>query len=243
MRPIDVFAIAAAIVIALLSLVVEPWSGQWWIALLTASFVALWTFLHIVLGGGARWIVKLTAIVFLVIAGPWFGYWYWSNYPTSLKLVQARFPALYISQPKAASPTINSVPRTVTATLAKAYYNCKTKEGHLDQAAIETNSAAFKSYIEPYAEAYGYKPPTITVVAGGDKVDLVPINNPPVNTPTKRTFQIVKVGKELTGVYSAQFLISAYGDYPLVLNSGVGTTICKVIAGLAGVEPVDCELQ
>src|ERR1700730_849509 len=54
MRPVDVFAIAAAIVIALLSLIVEPWSGLWWIALLAATFVALWAFLHIASGGGAR---------------------------------------------------------------------------------------------------------------------------------------------------------------------------------------------
>ena len=243
MRPVDVFAIAAAIVIALLSLIVEPWSGLWWIALLAATFVALWAFLHIASGGGARWIVKLTAIVFLAIGGPSFGYWYWSNYPASFKIMQARFPALNIPPSKPVPSIVNSAPRTVTAIFSKAYYNCKTKESVLDKAAIEKNSASFKAYIEPYAEDYGYKPPTITVVPGGDKVELVPLKNPPVNVPTKRIFQIVRVGKELTGVYSAEYLISTYGDYPLVPNSGAEATIRKIVAGLAGIEPGDCELQ
>lgn len=41
MRAIDIFAIAVAVVIALLSLVVEAWSTQWWTALITAAIIAL----------------------------------------------------------------------------------------------------------------------------------------------------------------------------------------------------------
>lgn len=40
MRAIDILGLAAAVVIALLSLVIEPWSTPWWVALTFAAIVA-----------------------------------------------------------------------------------------------------------------------------------------------------------------------------------------------------------
>jgi hypothetical protein len=228
MRPVDIFAIAVAVVIALLSLIIEPWSGPWWAALLTACFIALWTLLHMLLGRSAQRTVKLTAILFLAIGTPSLGGWYWRNYPASAHVMQAYFPSpLVTPKPPAAAVPAPTPPRKTSTSRLKAYYDCKNKEGELDKAAIERNSAHVKSFIEPYAEAYEFKPPTITAVPGGDKVELIPLKNPPVDVPTKRIYQIVRVGKELTGIYTAEYLITAYGQVPLVPNSAAETTIRK----------------
>jgi hypothetical protein len=50
MRAVDVFAIAVAVVIALLTLIVEPWSIPWWIGLTTASVMAIATALRMARG-------------------------------------------------------------------------------------------------------------------------------------------------------------------------------------------------
>jgi hypothetical protein len=190
MRPIDVFAIAAAIVIALLSLIVAPWSGPWWIALLAATFVALWALLHILLGGSAKRIVRLTAILFLAVGIPSFGTWFYLRYPASLKIMQAWFPPLFTPTTKAAlAPTLPPA-RKIDATWGKAYYKCKTNEIEPTKGEIEKNASDFKTYIEAWANAYGYKTPVVTAVAGGNKAELTPLGAGA--DPSKRTLQIVK---------------------------------------------------
>jgi hypothetical protein len=99
MRPVDIFAIAVAIVIALLSLVVQPWSLPWWSALIAASFVAVGASLHIFVGGGASRITKLTTTLFLVVGIPSFGYWYYSRYPLSLAIMRDVFPLAFSVSP------------------------------------------------------------------------------------------------------------------------------------------------
>jgi hypothetical protein len=239
-------SLSGAAVLTAMAVIIPPESALWravlyiGIVVLVTTSIAIFIDMIVPVATMQRK-AKFTAVGFLAIAMTVWGGWFYANYPASYKIMQTWFPALTIpSKPPSSVPP---APRNITSTFSKAYYNCKKKEGELDSAAIEKRSAAFKSFIEPYAEAYDFKPPTIAVVPGGDKVELVPLRNPPVNVPTKQVFQIVRVGKELTGVYSAQYLISVYGDYPLIPNSGVEARIRKIVAGLANVEPGDCELQ
>lgn len=239
MRPVDVFAIAVAVVIALLSLIVEPWSAPWWAALLTASFIAVWALLHMLLGRGGQRTVKLTAILFLVVGIPAFGAWFWHRYPESAKIMQAYFPAAGTAPKPNPAPT--PVTRKINATLGKAYYKCKTKDIERTKAEAEKFEADFKTYIEAWANFYGFKPPTVSQVPSGLKAEIPPVGN--ATEPSKRAFQIVKIGKELFGIYTADYSYYPNSSIPLQANSAVESQVHKAIEGLAQVEPGDCELQ
>jgi hypothetical protein len=75
MRALDVFALAAAVIIALLSLVVEPWSKLWWGVLILAAVIVSASALRIFFTATTPWRLLLStrpraAIVFvsLVVA-------------------------------------------------------------------------------------------------------------------------------------------------------------------------------
>jgi hypothetical protein len=239
MRPVDILGLAAAIVISLLMLIVEPWSGPWWIGLLAASFVALSAVLHIALGGNARRIARISAGAFILIGGPIFGLWYWWNYPASLSLVQARFPVLY-APPPIKTPPVPLVPKTLEATVGKAYYKCRTNGASPTPEQAAKEKTDFQLYITAWANLYGFKPPQLTEVPGGYKAELVPNS---FSEPMKRTFQIVRVGKELIGFYSADYMYPTTGNEPLTPNSPLEAYIRKPIEDLAKVEPGECKLQ
>src|SRR5882762_10162646 len=69
MRPIDVLAIAAAVVIALVTLVIEPWSVPWWIGLITASVIVIATALHMARGIWSMGAIMVVLGVGLIVAG------------------------------------------------------------------------------------------------------------------------------------------------------------------------------
>jgi hypothetical protein len=186
---------------ALITLAMQAWSPQWWGGLIATIFIIVATAIHMVSGASAKRVTRITTVLFLAIGGPWFGYWYYSNYPASSKIMQAWFP-VPVSPTKVATP-INAIPRKTEATLSKAYYKCKNN-GDLTPEDAAKNASEFKAYIEAYAAAYGYKSPIVATIAGGNKAELIPLI---ANTdPSKRTFQVVRIGKELIGVYSADYL-------------------------------------
>jgi hypothetical protein len=146
---------------------------------------------------------------------------------------------------KQPAPSQPPTPKRTESTWASAYYKCKNKGIlALDNAAVERNSADFRAYIGSYAAAYNYKPVIVSLVPGGDKAELFPLKSDSYST-NKRTFQIIRVGRELTGVYSAEFNYNSeiYSHYLLISDSPMEVGIRKVIEALAKVEPGDCELQ
>ena len=51
MRSIDILGLAAAVVIALLSQIVEPWSRPWWAGMIGAGLIALAAVVHMIWRG------------------------------------------------------------------------------------------------------------------------------------------------------------------------------------------------
>lgn len=51
MRAIDIFGLAGATLIALITLIIEPWSPQWWAGVIAASVIALAALGHIIFRG------------------------------------------------------------------------------------------------------------------------------------------------------------------------------------------------
>jgi hypothetical protein len=236
MRAVDIFALAMAVVIALLLLAVHRWSWLLWTSLLIAAFIALWTLLHMTLRRSSQVTARLATIAFLTVGLPSFGIWYWLNYPVSQKIMQTYFPSPY-------APKSSPVPvaRKFDATLGKAYYKCKFADVELTKEETEKYVADFKAYIEAWANAYGYKSPTVTTVLGGLRADVLPPHA--WDDPSKRSFQIVRIGKELSGIYSADYMSPYSSALPMRLNSPLESSVHKVMEGLAKLEPGSCELQ
>jgi chromate transport protein ChrA len=70
MRAIDIFGVAVAVVIALLSLIVEPWSTPWWCALTVAAIIAMAAASHMLSNAAGR--PQLFMVIFgtsLIIIG------------------------------------------------------------------------------------------------------------------------------------------------------------------------------
>jgi hypothetical protein len=59
----------------------------------------------------------------------------------------------------------------------------------------------------------------------------------------KVTFELRKIGRELLGIYSAEFSPNVWAGYRLEPDSDLEKRIHKRIEDLVGVEPGDCELQ
>jgi hypothetical protein len=245
MRPVDIFAIAAAIVIALLSLIVEPWSGPWWTALISAGFIAVAALLHMTLGGNANRIVKLTTIVFLLVGGPSFAYWYWSHYPASAKIMTAWFPPpTAVAPPPKITPAPQAPARTTEATAERAIYKCKRPEA-IDQKTADARFVEFKKYIEVYADTFGYAS-KVSAVPGGSKAELTPataLGQKNLGSALKVTFEVRTIGKDLLGIYTAEYPPTLWAGYLLPQGSDPEKRIRKRIEDLVGAEQGGCELQ
>jgi hypothetical protein len=188
------------------------------------------------LGRGGQRTVKLTAMIFLAVGIPAFGSWYWHRYPESGKIMQAYFPAPHPTTKPTPTPT--PVAKKVEATVGKAYYKCKTSDAERTKDEADKYAADFKTYIDAWANLNGFGAPTISTVPGGLKAEV-----PSPGEPTRRVFQIVKVGKELFGIYTANYSYYPYGSPALTPNSPLENFVHKAIEGLAKVETGDCELQ
>jgi hypothetical protein len=74
MRAVDIFGLAAATLIGLLTLTLEAWSSQWWVAVILAATIALLALAHIVLGNfWERFKVNAWGPWFLIFGGPVLG--------------------------------------------------------------------------------------------------------------------------------------------------------------------------
>jgi hypothetical protein len=234
-RAADVLSLGLGVLMTLVTLAMQPWTPQWWLLVIADAFVVVGASLHMMLGGGFQRIAKITSIALLAVGAPCFGAWYHLNYPASQKIVQVYFPSPVLSKPNQ-PPVV----RKIDATLGKAYYKCKTKDAESTKEEAEKNAADFKAYIEAWANAYGYKPPTVSPVPGGLKAEILPPTNA---DPFKRTFQVVKIGKQLFGIYSADYTSPYYSASAMVQNSPLESSVHNVIEGLAKLEPGSCELQ
>lgn len=243
-RVVDVFLLGVATLLTLLMLALQAWTPQWWGALLATAFIVVATALHMTLGGSAKRIVRLTLIAFLIFGGPWFGYWYYSNFPASSKIMQAWFPAPTVARPKAAVATPIAPKRKTEATAERAIYKCRKAEV-TDKKIIDANSAEFKKYIEVYADTFGYTA-KVSDVPGGNKAELTPstvLGHKNMGNALKITFEVRKIGKDLLGIYTAEFPQTIWSGYLLDQDSDLEKRIRKRIEDLVGVEPGDCELQ
>jgi hypothetical protein len=239
-RVADVFLLATATLFGLLMLALQAWTPMWWAGLLATTFTIVAAVLHMTLGGSAKRIVNLTLLAFLIIGGPWFGYWYWSNYPASFTIMQTRFPALYAA-PKIPIPPAALPPKKLEATAGRANYKCKTDGTTPTPEQAAKDKADFQSYIAAWANFHGFKAPLLSEVPGGLKAEVPSLTA--YSEPSKRTFQIVKIGKELFGTYSADYVNYNTAATPMTPNSPLESQVHKAIEGLAKVETGDCELQ
>jgi hypothetical protein len=242
-RAVDVFLLGTATLLGLLMLALQAWTPMWWAALLATIFIVVATALHMTLGGSVRRIVNLTLLAFAVIGGPWFGYWYWSNYPASFKIMQAWFPAPTVIQPPKVAPALPP-PRVTEATPERAVYKCK-RSGASAQKTDDARFVEFKKYIEVYADTNGYTP-KITSVPGGFKAELTaatPLGQKNLGSATKVTLEVRTLGHDLLGIFSAEYPTTLWVGYLLPSGSGAEVKIRKRIEDLVGADPGDCELQ
>jgi hypothetical protein len=116
----------------------------------------------------------------------------------------------------------------------------------LTQKKRKKTAQLFKTYMSQYAQAYEFRL-TAAPVSGGDQANLVPINPiPNLSYPDSRSFQLLWIGKELSGIYSARYTASSYQQTPMPLGSKFESGIRKVFEDLAtaeGLSEVKCELQ
>lgn len=130
----------------------------------------------------------------------------------------------------------------------QATYFCKSDA--LTQKKPDKNSENFKKYIGVYADTFGFKANTLKV-QGGDKAELIPDERSfylkSSTYPRKIVFDIRRIGKNLAGVFTAEYLDSLIIQYlarkSLVPDSLQERSIRKVIEDLADVKKGDCELQ
>jgi hypothetical protein len=65
----------------------------------------------------------------------------------------------------------------------------------------------------------------------------------PGTEPYRRAFQIVKIGKELIGIYSADYTFLVYKTLPMTPDSPLEVGVRKTIEDMTKLEPGDCILQ
>jgi len=103
MREADVLLFAAAGVVVLLTLAVEPLSSKtWWGGLITAGVVALFALAHMVLSGAVAWHAMNPWGAVLILGGPAAGFlWIWAQIHDSSDLQGVSHPLGARSSPSA----------------------------------------------------------------------------------------------------------------------------------------------
>jgi hypothetical protein len=105
--------------------------------------------------------------------------------------------------------------------------------------------AEFKKYIEIYADTNGYAP-KISLVPGGYKAELTaatPLGYKNMGNATKMTLEVRTLGKELLGIFSAEYSATVWLGYRLLQYTIPEMKIRKRIEDLVGADPGGCELQ
>jgi hypothetical protein len=135
-------------------------------------------------------------------------------------------------------------PRRTEATAERAIYKCKRSESSA-QKKDDERYAAFKKYIEVFADTYGYAP-KVALVPGGYKGELTPattLGQRNIGSATKMTLEVRTIGDDLLGIYSAEYPQTLWAGYLLLQGSEPEKKIRKRIEDLVGAEQGGCELQ
>jgi hypothetical protein len=117
----------------------------------------------------------------------WFTAWF-----VSLPVKATPAPTV-IAPPKIATPASIAPKRKTEATTDRAIYKCQKVEV-TDPKAIDASNAAFKKYIEVYADTYGFAA-KVSVVPGGNKAELTPatsLGQKNMGSALKITFEVRK---------------------------------------------------
>jgi hypothetical protein len=173
-----------------------------------------------------------------VVVGVWSAWWVISTPAKAIPAPVAPAPAPVVtSQP---SPP----PRTTEATSERAIYKCK-RPAIADRITEDTRFVEFKKYIEAFADTFGYAS-KVTSVPGGRKAELTPqtdLGQKNMGSALKVTLEVRTIGKDLLGIYTAEFPANVWAGYLLQQDSIPEMRIRKRIEDLVGVEPGGCELQ
>jgi hypothetical protein len=174
--------------------------------------------------------------------------WYTAGVPMEWLVLVASNPggvsrSISGETPKNASPPAPP-PRVTEATPERAVYKCKRSESSA-QKTDDARYAEFKKYIEVYADTNGFAA-KVTSVPGGFKAELTaatPLGQKSMGSATKMTLEVRTLGKELLGIFSAEYPATLWFGYLLPSSSGPEIKIRKRIEDLVGADPGGCELQ
>jgi hypothetical protein len=203
--------------------------------------VAVWEFARVVFT--SRFVVLTTTGVATVISGAMLLWLYAALAPLEMPgYVAAETPS--VTAPPTPSPA-----KIITSTSLLAGYRCKTDGVVPTQKKIDKTAENFKKYIERYADTFGFKA-SVLKVEGGNKAELIPswpMYEKRISVPRKITFDIRRIGKNLVGVYTGEFidnwLVQYFARKPLVPDSKQETALLSLVEDLAEVNKGDCELM
>jgi hypothetical protein len=227
MRPVDILALAAAVVIAGLAQIITPWSTPWSIAMIVAVVIGVWAIINIVLEKLGRPLGSLSpsraATVILVIAGVtavlWVDYWYYSSYSLNGGVWHWRVamglppstpepPPVPPASPPALPPSLPTISR-----LDRFIFACDIPAQHTAEEQNEKN-ARVRSNIQIWADTVGipveffYIPSGLQVVSEAKtpttKARFISMGI--LSGVTKLTIEMRRNGDKL--------LVAAYGDVP-----------------------------
>jgi hypothetical protein len=148
--------------------------------------------------------------------------------------------------PTPPQPPPPEVPRT-TSTNARAIYKC-TRVDVTDPKIIAKNKADLKHKLAVYADTFGLSINVLDVL-GGIKIEIIPATSAgqqSLGSLTKITYEIRKIGKELLGIYTGEFvpgLAQMLSSLSLESGSENEKSIRQNIEGFAEVKMGDCKLQ
>ena len=153
-------------------------------------------------------------------------------------------PASPPAQPKPVAPAISSPPaRSTMSTMERVIYQCHRLA--TDQKTEEARLVEFRKYIEAYADTNGYAF-KVNAVPGGRKAELTaatPLGQKNMGNAVKMTFEVRTIGKDLLGIFMAEYQASIWANYRLPEGSDTEKTLRKRIEDLVDVEPGACQLQ
>jgi hypothetical protein len=135
-------------------------------------------------------------------------------------------------------------PRVTQATPERAIYKCK-RSPDTEAKTEDARFAEFKKYIEVYSDMNGYAA-KVTVVPGGRKAELTPatpFGAKNMGNALKMSVEVRTIGKDLLGIFTAEYSANVWAGYLLPEGSETETRIRKRIEDLVGANPGDCELQ
>jgi hypothetical protein len=214
-----------------------------WILVFAWPFagVAVWEIARVIFT--SRFVVRAITAVATVISGAMLLWLYAALAPIELP------GSIATESPKAIPLLTPSLTKIITSTSLMAGYQCKTDGIVPTQKKMDKTAENFKKYIERYAGIFGFKA-TIQRVEGGNKAELIPDLSIYLHTretfPRKITLDIRRIGKNIVGVYSGEFidnwLIQYFVRKPLVPDSRQETDLRSLIEDLAEVNKGDCEL-